>query len=380
MTYSFHLRQPSLVLFGPNARKELPELISRDDRIAVVCGSNTLINNGVVSDLTESIKGDTTLLHLESHEPTVQSINTLTEHLRTGAFTKVIGIGGGSTLDSVKASAALVNQPEGSEVLNFLEGIGSGLPLDQPGIPTILMPTTAGTGAEATQNAVVFSSQHQVKKSLRSFMLLPEAVVIDPTLHVSCSFNTTTHSGLDAITQCFESYISCRATEYTKRLSLHGFKLGVENILQAANHPKDLSARTAMAHCAFNSGVALANSGLGVAHGIAAALGSAAAISHGESCAFLLPFAAKLNESYCTSDYAKLSKAIGLHAPGELPNYLATLCRSLKVRSTLESLQIPQDLVAPIVERSYGNSMHGNPFLPEPERLVDALIGYYVGS
>ena len=378
LSYKFHLEQPARVLFGRGARKHLGDVIKPDDVAALVCGSRTLIANGAVEEIKSNLACDTVdLIQLPSCEPTITTVNDLTTKLKSVNYSKVIGLGGGSTLDSVKASSIVARQPGSTDISDYLEGIGQGFELTTPGPEIILLPTTAGTGSEATKNAVILSSEHQVKKSIRSPLLLPSFVIIDPELHASCNATITTHSGMDAITQCFESFISIRATEYTRTLAMAGFKLGIENIIQAIQFPNDLDARTALAHCAFNSGVSLANSGLGVAHGLSAAFGDTANLSHGASCSILLPFAATLNQKYCNESYCQLATAIGLRTADQLTAHIRNLCDLLQVPSKLADVGLTAEALPKIVERSYGNSMSGNPFRPEPGKLAAELITFF---
>lgn len=377
MSYEFNLEQPTNIIFGPTVIRRLGDLLPQNSNIALVCGSNTLHSNGTVEHVTTLMKGSVTSIQIDSHEPTLDSVDELTQTLSQESYDYVIALGGGSTLDSVKASAALMTQTDSGSVLAYLEGIGQGKKLTKPGIPTILVPTTAGTGTEVTKNAVIYSPKHRVKKSLRSRLLFPHAVIIDPTLQASCNRHTTINSGMDAITQCFESYISIRATEYTRTIAKHGFQLGLSSILQAVNCPDDLLARTAMAHCAFNSGIALANGGLGVAHGISAALGSTAQLSHGESCAILLPFAAKLNHSSCPDRYSELANAVGLSDGRAIIDRICQIAEQLGIKNSFAEIGIQPNDVASIVERSYGNSMSGNPFRPEPDYLAEQMLSYY---
>ena len=378
LSYKFELEQPSRVVFGCGTRHLLSDAIHRKDTVALVCGSTTLVSNGCADEIMERLECDKIdLVQIPSCEPTLDTINGLTEQLVAGNYSTVIGLGGGSTLDSVKACSVLSNQSASTDVLNYLEGVGAGHELKATGRTTILLPTTAGTGSEATKNAVIYSPEHRVKKSIRSPLLLPKLVIIDPELHTSCDVKTTTYSGMDAITQCFESYISSRSTAYTRTIALDGFKLGIMNIVGAIRSPRNLDSRAAMAHCAFNSGVSLANAGLGVAHGLSSALGVAANLSHGEACAILLPFAAKLNQEFCTAGYCQLANAIGLQTPQELTSHLRSLCGVLKIPDKLTAVGLSLDDLPDIVGRSYGNSMAGNPFRPEPSQLVDALISYY---
>ena len=377
MAYQFNLEQPTNIAFGPSAINRLNDFLSPDSRVALVCGSSTLFSNGSVQRVIDLIDGTVTSIQIGSHEPTLESVDDLTKRLCQASYDFVIALGGGSTLDSVKASSVLATQDPPSNSLAYLEGIGTGRRLSKPGLSTILIPTTAGTGTEVTKNAVIYSPEHGVKKSLRSRLLLADAVIIDPTLQTSCSQRVTIHSGMDAITQCFESYISVRATEYTRVLAKQGFQLGLSNIDQAVNHPSDLNARTAMAHCAFNSGIALANGGLGVAHGISSALSVTANLSHGAACAILLPFAAELNFSACPELYDQLATAVGLHDGTELMNNIRNLSARFGMTKTFNELGIDTNIVPDLVERSYGNSMNGNPFMPEPDFLTSRLLDYY---
>ena len=377
MSYKFNLEQPTDIAFGPSTKHRLKDVLPPNSYTALVCGSNTLFSNGTVQQFIDLIDGNVTPIQIGSHEPTLESVDALTEKLCHTQYDFVIALGGGSTLDSVKASSVLATQSPPRNVVSYLEGIGSGKQLSNSGIPTILIPTTAGTGTEVTKNSVIYSPVHRVKKSLRSRLLFANSVIIDPRLQTSCSQHVTICSGMDAITQCFESYISSRATEYTRTLAKQGFQLGLTNILQAVEHPSDLGARTAMAHSAFNSGIALTNGGLGVAHGLSAALGVAANLSHGEACGILLPFAAELNFSTCPARYDELATAVGLNDGIELIDSVRKLTERLGMTKSFRDLGIDTADIPAIVKLSYGNSMQGNPFIPDPEYLTERLLRYY---
>ena len=216
MAYQFNLEQPTNIAFGPSAINRLNDFLSPDSSVALVCGSSTLFSNGSVQRVIDLVDGTVTSIQIGSHEPTLESVDDLTKRLCQSSYDFVIALGGGSTLDSVKASSVLATQDPPSNSLAYLEGIGTGRRLSKPGLSTILIPTTAGTGTEVTKNAVIYSPEHGVKKSLRSRLLLADAVIIDPTLQTSCSQRVTLHSGMDAITQCFESYISVRNGIYPR--------------------------------------------------------------------------------------------------------------------------------------------------------------------
>lgn len=198
----------------------------------------------------------------------------------------VLGLGGGSAVDAGKAVAALAPQP--GDALDYLEVVGQGRSLTHPALPLLAMPTTAGTGAEATRNAVLAVPEHGVKASLRHASMLPRVALIDPVLALNCPPEVTAASGMDALTQCLEAFVSCRAQPMTDALCLEGIRRCMRSLERVFNDGRDLDAREDMALAALFSGMALANSGLGAVHGFAAPVGGQFAAPHGAVCAALL--------------------------------------------------------------------------------------------
>ena len=374
---NFELRHPPKVTFGIGTFQKLPSFTHSYSKVAFVIGSRTLSDLGVLEHILSDVHGDHHQILLPKGEPTLELVDTLTKELTSFSPEIIVAIGGGSTLDAAKASSVLMTQQGRTDVIAYLEGIGDGKAITQSGIPLIAVPTTAGTGSEATINSVVASPRHCVKKSLRHPHLLPNQVVIDPTLQVTCGFTTTLNSGLDAITQCFESYISCRATPHTRLLSLEGLRTGWNAINQVLLSPDDITARSSMAYCAYLSGVALANGGLGVAHGLASSLGVAAGITHGHACAILLPFAASYNAAYCDDDYTLISQTLGISPDQGIVAAIESLTASYGITKSFLSLGISKSDLVEVVSSSFGNSMRGNPYLPCTEELIEALLGYY---
>ncbi len=219
-------------------------------------------------------------------EPTVQEVSEGADHARRVGADLIVGIGGGSAVDAAKAVAALATQPQ--SVMHYLEVVGSGHPLEQPPLPMIALPTTAGTGAEVTRNAVLSSPQHQVKASLRHAAMLPRVAILDPALAVTCSPEVTAASGMDALTQCLEAYVSCRAQPMTDALCMEGIQRAMASLERAVMDGTDLQARENMTLAAMLSGMALANAGLGAVHGFAAPVGGQFSAPHGAICAALL--------------------------------------------------------------------------------------------
>jgi alcohol dehydrogenase class IV len=244
----------------------------------------------------------------------------------------------------------------------------------------IAMPTTAGTGSEATKNAVVSSFDPPFKKSLRCDEMLPQIVLIDPELTVTNPPHVTAHSGMDAITQLIESYVSLRANPFTRALCIEGLVQAWPNLATAVKDGRSRPAREAMAHAAFLSGLALANSGLGLAHGVAAALGVHHRVPHGLACAVMLPLALRANRSRCEADFARLGRAVLPNPPvpdaaaaDALIDGLCALAVEIGIPSTLSEIGVKRNDIADLVKSSHGNSRSGNPRDITDSELTDLL-------
>jgi alcohol dehydrogenase class IV len=378
MDYAF--LSPQRIVFGWGRRREAGALAaSLGRRAIVVCGSKTLIERGVVDEIAASLRAsgvESTLLRTIRREPEVADVDTAVAALvdlplSDGDF--LLGIGGGSAIDLAKAVAALATNADGGSVVDFLEGVGSGRNIERPPLAMLAMPTTAGTGSEATKNAVISCNVPKFKKSLRSDAMVPRVVLVDPQLAVHCPREVTVHCGLDAITQLIESYISRRAQPIPQALALQGVRLAVPALPTLLDDPQSRPAREAMAHAALLSGMALANAGLGLAHGVAAALGVHARVPHGLACAAMLPAALRTNRSVCEAAYAELELAIEGHgrAAGAVGSTdilaaafvdrIEKLCQHVGVPTTLSALGVRREQLDQIVPSSRGNSMSGNP-------------------
>jgi alcohol dehydrogenase class IV len=198
----------------------------------------------------------------------------------------VLAVGGGSAIDLGKAVAVLL--ASGGDPLDHLEIVGRGRPITRPAAPYVAVPTTAGTGAEVTANAVLSSPGHGLKASLRSPLMLPRVALVDPLLTVACPPAVTASAGLDALTQCLEPFVSVRANPVTDALAAEGLRRAAAGLRRAYADGSDVAARTDMAACSLLGGMALANAKLGAVHGLAGVVGSAFAVPHGLACAALL--------------------------------------------------------------------------------------------
>ncbi len=219
-------------------------------------------------------------------EPTLESVAEAVARARDHRADVVIGVGGGATLDTAKLIAGLAPNP--GDTLDYLEVIGRGRSLEVDPLPVVAVPTTAGTGSEVTANGVVASAEHGVKVSLRHPGLLPVVALVDPELTLGCPPAVTASSGLDALTQCLEPFVSPMATPVTDGFCIEGLRRAGRGLRRAYHDGSDLAARTDMSLAATLSGMALANAKLGAVHGLAGVIGGMTGSPHGASCAAVL--------------------------------------------------------------------------------------------
>ena len=243
---------------------------------------------GPVDRATASLSaaGVSVFFHRQRGEPKVADVDAALAIARQNHCDVLIGLGGGSAIDAAKATAGLLTN--GGQCLDYMEVIGKGQKITQPAAPWIAVPTTAGTGAEVTKNAVIGSPEHKFKASIRSEHLLARVALIDPELHVGVPPEVTAASGMDALCQCIEAYTSIGATAMTDPMAVSGALTAGLTIVAAFKDGDDLEQRGDMALAALFGGICLTNTGLGAVHGFAAPIGANFPVPHGVVCACLL--------------------------------------------------------------------------------------------
>jgi len=288
----FEFATATRIIFGPAAIDEVaPLALARGRRALVVTGAAVERARHLIEQL--QAEGMQTERFTVAAEPTTETAAAATEVARGAGCDVVIGFGGGSVLDAAKAVSALLTN--GGEPLDYLEVIGRGKPLTKRAAPYIAIPTTAGTGAEVTRNAVLYSEEHRVKVSLRSPLMLPELAVVDPQLTHNLPPEVTASTGLDALTQVLEPFVSKRANALTDTICREGMRRAARALPRAYRDGSDAEAREDMALTSLLCGLALANAGLGAVHGFAGPLGGMFGGAHGVICASLLPHVMRAN-------------------------------------------------------------------------------------
>jgi alcohol dehydrogenase class IV len=386
---SFEFATASRIRFARGAVAEAGKAAAAFGRRAVVvCGSDAARAAPVLELLRA--EGVEAYAQAVRFEPSFGAVSGALEAARDFGVELVLGIGGGSVLDSAKALAALLANP--GDILDYAEVIGAGRPLAAPSLPCIAIPTTAGTGAEVTRNAVLLSEEHGVKVSLRSPTMLPRLAIVDPELCLRLPPNITANTGMDALTQLIEPFVSNRANPLTDALCRDGIARAARALPRAFAEGGDVDAREDMSLASLFGGLALANARLGAVHGFAAPIGGAFHAPHGAVCAALLPAVVAVNlralreresSSPALARYAEAAALIlgssgaaartGAASPEDGAEALAQLVRRMGIDG-LGSWGIgPGDFPLLIERAKASSSMQGNPIRLEDDELAEIL-------
>jgi len=379
----FQFSTATKIIFGPGTLAEAASIAAKfGNKALVVVGENQARAQQLLKDLSD--QGVTYHLFSITGEPTVEMIQQGGGQASRTGCRIVIAMGGGSVIDGGKAIAAKLTNP--GDLYNYLEVVGKGRPLDNAPAPFIAIPTTAGTGAEVTANAVLQSIPHAVKVSLRSPLMLPKAVIVDPLLSCSMPPSLTAATGMDALTQLIEAFVSPMGNPITDVLCRDGLQRAARALLTAYENGDHIDARTDMALAALFSGMALANAKLGAVHGIAGPLGGMAAIPHGFACARLLPLVMKANLSALRrrqpdaeaigryNDIAAILTGKRSATAEEGVAWVVTICRKMQIPGFAQ-FEIKPTIVSDLVPKSRrASSMQGNPIELTVQELADIVV------
>ena len=297
MIQNFNFASIPHIIFGAGTLNELYNIIPKfGTKVLFVIGGSSLKRSGKWNEITSAMENKSISYYSVSvnSEPSPTLVDEIAANFRDKNLDLIIGVGGGSVTDAGKAISAMI--PKDDSIKNYLEGVGTKTH-DGKKIPYVAIPTTSGTGSEATKNAVISEiGSEGFKKSLRHDNLIPNIAIIDPELIISCPPSITAACGMDAFTQLLEAYVSTKASPITDALAYSGMKYMSKNLIPACTtNASDVNVRSAMAYGSLMSGITLANAGLGIVHGLASPIGGFFDIPHGVVCGTLLAEATKMN-------------------------------------------------------------------------------------
>jgi alcohol dehydrogenase class IV len=380
----FDFATAARILFGEGRSLEVSSLAAEmGRRVLVVTGSTPSRAEPMIEALAHAGLGP--VVFCTQGEPTTGTAADGARLAREAGCDVVVGFGGGSAVDAAKAVAALL--ANGGEVEDYLEVIGHGRRLRLPSVPFVAVPTTAGTGAEVTSNAVLRSDRHRVKVSLRSPLMLPRAAVVDPLLTRSMPPEVTAATGGDALTQLVEAFVSNAASPMTDGICREGMARAARSLRRAFEDGSDGAAREDMSLASLLGGMALSNARLGAAHGFAGPIGGSFRAPHGAVCARLLPFVMEGNlaalrrrdpDSLSLRRFEEAARILTGRPdarPEDGVDWIHALCVSLKLPA-LRTYGIGDADVPSIVARTtQSSSTKGNPITLTEEELTTILTG-----
>jgi len=378
----FEFATASRIIFGPGTLSEVAPAAAEMGRRPLVVSGHSGDRAAALMDALQEQGLEITRCKV-SGEPTTDMALDVVLEARRAACDLVIGIGGGSVIDTGKVVAALITNRR--PLIDYLEVIGNAQPLVCAAAPYIAIPTTAGTGSEVTRNAVLGSPDHRVKVSMRSPSMLPNLAVVDPELTVSLPPSITAATGLDAFTQLMEAFVSSHANAMTDGICREGLRRAAESLQRVYENGSDRRARENMCLASLFSGFALANAKLGAIHGIAGPLGGMISGAHGAICAGLLPYVVETNikalrkraeDSSALARYNELACILTQNAKARAEDGIAwikNLCQMLQIQSLAHLGLSKADFPAVVAKSQIASSMQGNPIRLTEAELLEIL-------
>jgi alcohol dehydrogenase class IV len=378
----FEFATASRIIFGRGASREVAPISARLGRHAFVVAGRTAdrvkpllegLRKLAIDYVTFSVPG----------EPTTTILKAAIEKARQSRSDLVVSFGGGSVIDAGKAIAAMLTNS--GQLEDYLEVVGLGKPISEKPAVHIAIPTTAGTGAEVTRNAVLGVPEHRVKVSMRSQWMLPSLAVVDPELTYSMPPSLTASTGLDALTQLMEAYVCSKANPLTDAICRQGLQRAGHSLRDAYEDGSNTAAREDMSLASLFSGLALANAGLGAVHGLAGPLGGMNSAAHGVICARLLPLVTQANvralqsraaDSPALTRYDEIARTLTGKAPSRAADgvaWLRQLCTELEVPPLGRFGLKEEDFAVVAAKAKKSSSMKGNPIELTDDELIEVL-------
>jgi alcohol dehydrogenase class IV len=377
VTAAFEFGTAGRVVFGWGEARRLPDLVTSIGQHPFVCTGH---NSERFRSLIGELPGEPRLFTVAG-EPTVDMVRLAVARAHAEKADVIVAIGGGSVIDLGKSVGILLGN--GGDPLDYLEVIGRGAALTAHSVPVVAVPTTAGTGSEVTANAVLTAPEHRRKVSLRSRHMLPAVALVDPELTVGCPASVTASSGLDALTQCLEPFVSPLANPITDSLTRAGLQRAATGLRQAYADGSDRAARTDMSTCSLFGGMALANAKLGAVHGFAGVIGGMVDAPHGAVCATLLAPVVEANLAALAPGqpaldrYAEAARLLTGRPRATAADGVAWIRETVRLLEvpTLSTLGVRPEDVENIVAMTAGaSSTKGNPVVLTADQLTAALL------
>ena len=381
MGINFEFATATQIIFGNGTVSKVPHLLQG-------MGQNIFLITGKDPErakfLTENLEaeGYRVFPFRVEKEPDTSMISEGVKLARESGFQAVVGFGGGSVIDCAKAIAGLV--PNKGDLLDYLEVIGQGKKLEEKPLPFIAIPTTAGTGAEVTKNAVIHSPEHNVKVSLRSPLMFPDVAVVDPELTLSMPPEITATTGMDALTHLLETFVSNQSNPFIDTFCREGMHRISTSLKKVFENGDNLKAREDMAFAAMLGGMALANVKLGAVHGFAGPMGGMFPVSHGAVCAALLPAVMEVNirvlkeqkQNQSLAKYVEVAHILTGNPDAKIENgikWAEEMVKALKI-SSLSAFGLSSSDFPVLVEKAKkASSMKGNPVALNNQQLTEIL-------
>jgi alcohol dehydrogenase class IV len=380
----FEFATAGRILFGDGVVRQAAALAAGHGRQVLLVTGGGQERAAVILDGLQQAGVSTSTFAVRG-EPTLETARQAAQAARESGCQVVVGFGGGSPLDTAKMVAVLLTN--GGDPLDYAEIIGRGQTFTRPSAPMLAIPTTAGSGTEATRNAVLSSPEHRVKVSLRSPYLLPSVALVDPELTHTLPPAPTAHTGMDALTQLIEPYVSARANPMTDGICVEGMRRVARSLRRAWERGRDAEARRDMAMASLFGGIALANAGLGAVHGFAGPFGGMfPEAPHGAVCACLVAPVTETNIRAAAQrdpkgrvlsryrDVARLLTGQPQAEPEDAVAWLRDLCRDLEIPPLRAYGLTESDLPGLLERAAAANSMRSNPIsltAEEMRRVVD---------
>ncbi len=369
----FLLMYPTRIIFGRGVIKKLgPEVSSLGKKALLVTGRLAMRKTGILDSVMGIIEREGISLALfdrVEHDPCLETVNQGIRIAREKKSDIVIGLGGGSAMDAGKAIASLASQS------GTIWEYHTGKKIEKEGLPFVAVPTTAGTGAEITNNSVLTNKKISIKKSIRSPYMIAKVALVDPELTLSLRPQVTAYTGMDAFTQALESYVTRTSNPITDALALRAIEIIFQNLPQAVTNGKDVEIREKMALGSLLSAMAFSNSGLGAVHGLAHPIGAQFGVPHGLACAVLLPHVIGFNLISRPEKFTQAAEKIGVERVEDLPRAIKRFLERIGLPLNFREYGITEADFPGIIAESRSSSMSKNPREVSDEDLKEILKG-----